>query len=121
MRNNGVPRKGLQKTAVVVYGPRGRHTNTLFINDEQIKVDVRREAPTGIFSNGEPCFPTSVFGSVTARPSQHLTFPERQQVLGEVQDFENCLTQDEGPQRFFASHSIQLGSDTVGQRMSSPQ
>ncbi|AIS16145.1 hypothetical protein LT40_01505 [Pseudomonas rhizosphaerae] len=48
VRNNGVPREGSQKTDVVVYGPRGgAYQYMLFINDELIKVDVRREAPTG--------------------------------------------------------------------------
>ena len=46
-RNNGVPRKGSQKTDVVVYGPKGgAYQYMLFINDELIRVDVRRQAPS---------------------------------------------------------------------------
>lgn len=48
IRNNGVPRKGSQKTDVIVYGPNGgAYQYMLFINDELIRVDTRREAPTG--------------------------------------------------------------------------
>ena len=48
IRNNGVPRKGSQKTDVIVYGPNGgAYQYMLFINDELIRVDVRREAPSG--------------------------------------------------------------------------
>ncbi|WP_342214195.1 MULTISPECIES: DUF2845 domain-containing protein [unclassified Pseudomonas] len=48
IRNNGVPRKGSQKTDVIVYGPNGgAYQYMLFINDELIRVDVRREAPNG--------------------------------------------------------------------------
>ena len=47
-RNNGVPRKGSQKTDVIVYGPNGgAYQYLLFINDQLIKADVRREAPIG--------------------------------------------------------------------------
>lgn len=48
IRNNGVPRKGSQKTDVVVYGPNGgAYQYMLFINDELVRVDLRREAPAG--------------------------------------------------------------------------
>ena len=48
IRNNGVPRKGSQKTDVVVYGPNGgAYQYMLFINDELVRVDLRRDAPAG--------------------------------------------------------------------------
>lgn len=48
IRNNGVPRKGSQKADVVVYGPNGgAYQYMLFINDELVRVDLRREAPAG--------------------------------------------------------------------------
>jgi hypothetical protein len=48
MRNNGVPRKGAQKTDVLVYGPNGgAYQYMLFINDKLIRVDTRRSEPSG--------------------------------------------------------------------------
>ncbi|WP_076017686.1 DUF2845 domain-containing protein [Pseudomonas sp. ATCC PTA-122608] len=48
MRNNGVPRKGAQKTEVLVYGPNGgAYQYMLFINDKLIRVDTRRNEPSG--------------------------------------------------------------------------
>ena len=48
MRNNGVPRKGAQKTDVLVYGPNGgAYQYMLFINDKLIRVDTRRNEPSG--------------------------------------------------------------------------
>lgn len=48
MRNNGVPRKGSSKQDVVVYGPSGgAYQYLLFVNDELIRVDMRRSAPSG--------------------------------------------------------------------------
>lgn len=48
MRNNGVPRKGSSKQDVVVYGPTGgAYQYLLFVNDELVRVDMRRSAPSG--------------------------------------------------------------------------
>lgn len=48
IRNTGVPHKRSQKTDVIVYGPNGgAYQYMLFINDQLIKADVRRKAPTG--------------------------------------------------------------------------
>ena len=48
LRSNGVPRKGSSKQDVVVYGPNGgAYQYLLFVNDELIRVDMRRSAPSG--------------------------------------------------------------------------
>ena len=48
LRNNGVPRKGSSKQDVVVYGPKGgAYQYLLFVNDELVRVDMRRSAPSG--------------------------------------------------------------------------
>jgi hypothetical protein len=48
MQHNGVPRKGAQKTDVLVYGPNGgAYQYMLFINDKLIRVDTRRNEPSG--------------------------------------------------------------------------
>lgn len=47
-RTDGVPRKGSSKQDVIVYGPGGgAYQYLLFINDELIRVDMRRSAPSG--------------------------------------------------------------------------
>ncbi|MBD1597205.1 DUF2845 domain-containing protein [Pseudomonas typographi] len=47
-KGNGSPRRGAQKTDVLVYGPNGgAYQYLLFVNEELIRVDLRRQAPTG--------------------------------------------------------------------------
>ena len=46
LRNNGIPQKGSSKQDVLVYGPNGgSYQYLLFVNDELVRIDMRREAP----------------------------------------------------------------------------